>query len=423
MKHTPKALMTLALCMVLAVWLAACGSNGAAGPAGADGNSALTAYAGPDRYVKTGTDAALDGSGSTGGTLAYRWSITARPEGSSAALSDAAIANPTFTADLSGSYVVELIVNNGAVDSAPDAVRIRAMALPGTGQVKCYDAAGTETGCAGTGQDGEHSINPMSFTDNGDGTVTDNVTGLMWNSGDDGVTFNWYEATGTADATFNIGGATDVCGNLTLAGHSDWRLPNKTELMGIANYGTYDPAIDTAYFPGVYASFYWSSTTYASLPSSAWYAHFYDSQANVFEKFNNFNVRCVRGSSYPSSSFTENANGTVTDNVTGLIWQKEDYNTTRTWQQALDYCKGLELAGQTDWRLPDIKELSSIADDTASNPSINTNYFPNTISSNYWSSTTRASNPIYEAWNVIFNFGYVGGLNKSPFKYLVRCVR
>ena len=72
-----------------------------------------------------------------------------------------------------------------------------AFKLPDTGQTKCYDTGGTEIPCAGTGQDGAYSINPMSYTDNGNGTVTDNNTGLIWQKQDDGIRYNWYQASGT----------------------------------------------------------------------------------------------------------------------------------------------------------------------------------------------------------------------------------
>jgi hypothetical protein len=74
----------------------------------------------------------------------------------------------------------------------------------------------------------------MSFTDNLDGTVTDNNTGLMWQQQDDGASYNWYQASGTYDATYDPS-SQNVCGALGLANYPDWRLPTKEELVSIVN--------------------------------------------------------------------------------------------------------------------------------------------------------------------------------------------
>jgi K319L-like, PKD domain/PKD domain len=90
-------------------------------------NSPPVAHAGPDQTVFVAETVALDGSGSTdvdGDSLAYLWSFTSRPPGSHAVLSDAGAVMPHFVADVSGRYVVQLIVNDGIVDSAPDTVGI-----------------------------------------------------------------------------------------------------------------------------------------------------------------------------------------------------------------------------------------------------------------------------------------------------------
>jgi len=122
-----------------------------------------------------------------------------------------------------------------------------------------------------------------------------------------------------------------------------------------------------------------------------------------------------------AGSFTDNGNGTVSDSNTGLMWQKEDDNTIRTWESAITYCEGLSLGSYTDWRLPNIKELKSIVDNTKYDPAINTTYFPNTNSSYYWSSTTVAGYSSV-AWGVSFDGGSVDGDDKSN-GYYVRCVR
>jgi|GEM_PF-699443 len=99
-----------------------------------------------------------------------------------------------------------------------------------------------------------------NFIDNNDGTVTDTSTGLMW------------QQNGSTQKTW--GDALAYCESLTLAGHSDWRLPNRNELQTIVDYSRYNPAIDTAFFPDTAAYYYWSSTTYTDLPVNAWYVHF-----------------------------------------------------------------------------------------------------------------------------------------------------
>ena len=122
-----------------------------------------------------------------------------------------------------------------------------------------------------------------------------------------------------------------------------------------------------------------------------------------------------------AGDFTDNGDGTVTDNITGLMWQQEDDDVTRNWERAITYCEGLTLAGHSYWRLPNVKELKSIVDVAVSNPAIDGTYFPNTNSSNYWSSTTVADITGY-AWYVVFNYGYIQRHNKTD-GYYVRCVR
>jgi hypothetical protein len=343
-----------------------------------------------------------------------------------------------------------------------------AYTLPDTGQTKCYQAVSpyAEIDCAGTGQDGEYSINPMSYTNNGNGTVTDNNTGLMWQKCSVGqnndlscsgtaAIYNWYQATGTADSTYNPSGGTNVCGALNTSnfgGHSDWRLPTEQELQTIVDYSIPNPGptINAAYFPNTGADYYWSSTALTVLADAcdppdaacgAWPVNFKDGAvlsfwAPNYFKSSSYYVRCVRGGQ-TIQSFTDNSNGTVTDNETGLIWQKcsagQNNNATcsgsatnYTWNNALGYCNNLSLAGQTDWRLPNIKELASLTDPSRCNPAINTDLFPNTIADNYVSSTTYAGIPDY-AWPVdvavgivYYNVSFDG---KNNFTNYVRCVR
>ena len=251
------------------------------------------------------------------------------------------------------------------------------------------------------GEDSEYIINPPSFTvtDGGD-TVTDNNTGLIWQrKGDDGCngqkTCKWEEAK-------------THCNSLSLAGKTGWRLPDSWELLSIVNYGKISPAIDPTYFPDTASAEYWSSTTSSS--KTIWKVNFNQGTTNGFKQGSataeSKNVRCVWGSQLPVTDLLDNKDGTVTDRSTGLIWQQKDDGTKRSWQKALAYCENLELPAQNsqkDWRLPNIKELSTIIDRSSNNPAINTTFFPlKNQQDQRWSSTVKELSQT-GAWYVKFN--------------------
>jgi len=119
------------------------------------------------------------------------------------------------------------------------------------------------------------------------------------------------------------------------------------------------------------------------------------------------------------ADFSRSSSGVVTDSVTGLEWQDDVESQMMDWQNAIDYCEALPLDG-ANWRLPNIRELSSIVDDTKYNPTISS-VFVNTISNGYWSSTTDA-NYTDNAWVVYFSSAYQSNSGKSDY-YYVRCVR
>lgn len=310
-----------------------------------------------------------------------------------------------------------------------------AFALPDTGQTTCYDANGNVIACAGTGQDGAHSVNPMSYTDNRDGTVTDNNTGLIWQKQDDGNIYNWYQAFGTYDANYNPN-TTSACGSLNLGGHSDWRLPSTKELVSIVDYSIpYPGPMINPIFANTQQSIYWSSDTAVAnhFPYVAWGVFFEDGYIGNVYKSNVYDygrygiyVRCVRGGQMPEANLKDNGDGTVSDNSTGLIWQQGEPGSM-TWDVALTYCKGLSLGGKSDWRLPNIKELESLTEYTIY-PSIDKTAFPNAVLSNYWSSTTDASYPV-SAWSVdnrgdVMSYDeYTDYLINKNDNYYVRCVR
>ena len=285
-----------------------------------------------------------------------------------------------------------------------------AQGLPDTGQTKCYDNA-TEIPCPPPGsdfygQDAEY-VKARSYTDLGNGIVRDNVTGL-----------EWQQATAPGEKTWQ--NALAYCEALGLAGYTDWRLPTIQELSSLVDGSRTNPAIDPIFSAVGHA--HWSSTTVASYTDDAWRLNFL--YGNVYDnnKTDDAYVRAVRGKPLPANNFINNADGTITDTATGLMWQQATAPGMYIWQQALDYCANLELGPYSDWRLPDRNELQSLVDYSRYQPSINTTYFPDT-KSYYWSSTTYASNAGY-AWFVHFYYGD-GEVNysyKSDYTY-VRAVR
>jgi hypothetical protein len=123
--------------------------------------------------------------------------------------------------------------------------------------------------------------NLESYTDNGDGTVTDNVTGLMWQQAVPATQYIWADAVA-------------YCPTLTLAGHSDWRLPSVIELMSIVDYGQSNPSINPTYFPSTPVGSFWSSSPFDGEPANAWLVGFSDGSTNYIDVSCAYIVRCVR---------------------------------------------------------------------------------------------------------------------------------
>jgi hypothetical protein len=176
-----------------------------------------------------------------------------------------------------------------------------------TGQTTCLDGTGQPISCAGSGQDGELQKGIDRFyVDNGNGTITDTRTGLMWEKlSDDGTVHDkdweylWTEALATKIAQLN---------QARFAGYDDWRLPNVNELLTLVNYGVGVPAISSAFDTGCTAGcnvftcsctrrYYWSSTSSAAEPHRAWVVNFFGSTYVATKGGAFHNVRAVRGGS------------------------------------------------------------------------------------------------------------------------------
>lgn len=136
------------------------------------------------------------------------------------------------------------------------------------------------------------------FTEHGDGTVTHDKTGLMWQSCSQGQNWSAGSCAGTATgyswqqalqlpATLNVSGG--------YGGYSDWRLPNVKELRSIVELSCYSPAINLALFPGTLSGGYWSASPYANSSHNAWYVGFNDGYDYIGNRSYAERVRLVRG--------------------------------------------------------------------------------------------------------------------------------
>lgn len=284
------------------------------------------------------------------------------------------------------------------------------------------------------------------FIDNADGTVRHRVTGLTWMRCSVGETWSGGSCTGTA-SYYNFEEARMLTSNF--ANHSDWRLPTPWELVTIVDYDILEPAVNHALFPSTPGTYYWSGLPYAGATiavcvtwpcGTGWKVDFFSGVTSTSPKSETNRVRLVRNgrtlgtSTTPSSDFTQNGDGTITDSKTNLTWMRCPLG--QTWgNNDGDYCSGTPTtytqsqaaaitatyAGISDWRLPNVQELQSIVE-YASSPAINYSLFPSVPNTKFWSSTSYAGNSNEYGWNVDFNTGDVATSLKSNL-YHVRLVR
>jgi len=289
------------------------------------------------------------------------------------------------------------------------------------------------------GQDASYSTNQCSYTDNGDGTITDNVTGLMWQQ-NPGTKMTWSQAVENLE-TFS------------LAGYADWRLPSIKELYSIVQFsgntkltGDGEPYLDTDYFVFSYGdtsngersidSQMATSTIYDSATmggnSTVFGFNFADGRIKGYPTKMEFYVYYVRGNtSYGQNRFVDNDDGTISDLATGLMWMTYDsayYSAGESgdagmdWEESLQWCESLDFAGYSDWKLPDAKELQSIVDytrspDTTNSAAIDELFYASQITNvfgvadygYYWTSTTHLDGRDYGANAVYMAFGRGNG--------------
>ncbi len=252
--------------------------------------------------------------------------------------------------------------------------------IPDTGVTTYYDEnsriSAPSQGRAFFGQDAHFRISEPSYANNGDGTITDRVTGLMWEQSM-GAKMTMQEAVKKANRS-------------RLGGHSDWRIPTVTELYSLIQFtgrngrNAHTPFIDTGYFQQPFGNASrgerpidaqtWSATEYGGRTMnndhSYFGVNFIDGRIKAYPTIdprsrgaNRLYFRMVRGNpNYGDSDLVNAGNGTILDRATGLMWAKDDSHESLDWQAALEYCNDMQLSGHSDWRLPNAKELQSIVD-------------------------------------------------------------
>jgi len=305
--------------------------------------------------------------------------------------------------------------------------KVNSYKIVDTGQSKCFgnksEISAPRKGRPFYGQDAQHKGTQPSYTNNGDGTVVDNATGLMWQRA--------FKILSYQEAMMSVK-------SFKLGGYTDWRVPNIKEAYSLILFSGKDvsskdmtskpkggrPFIDVQHFDFEYGSNgsrvidtqILSSTIYKGQTMGGMDTVFGVNVADGRIKGypiqemrggnKKYTVRFVRGNQdYGKNNYVDNNDGTISDLATNLMWTKADSKNGMNWEKALAWVaqKNRENhLGHNDWRLPNAKELQSIVDYSRSpqqtnSPAINRIFMVTTIkdegdNSNYpfyWSSTTH----------------------------------
>jgi hypothetical protein len=345
-----------------------------------------------------------------------------------------------------------------------------------TGQTKCYGTGngGASWSCPKLGeklygQDANYPLNRPKYRDNGNGTVTDLVSGLMWEKGFKANQI-WRNAPTEARRA-------------STGGHTDWRVPSIKELYSLMNFdgatgsmrsmtktpSDAKPYMDTKVFDFEYPTDhgakaqnanrfidaqYITSTAYAgtTMGGNATFfgVNFADGRIKGYpqtpmRRGGGYYLRLVRGNpAYGKNELIDVGNGVVRDQATGLEWTLYDsgHSTFRNavrrskkkngeldWAESMAFCEGLNYAGLTDWRLPNAKTLQGILDynrspQRTSSAAINPIFHTTQITDErgqpnfpgYWTSTTHLDGRYPGTDAIVVYFGEALGAFKIGSK-------
>lgn len=346
-----------------------------------------------------------------------------------------------------------LIILNGTVAASP---------IVDTAQSTCYNSTGDVISCpmagqAWYGQDAQQPGQAPRYGAIVEGTVTDQVTGLVWQHSPD---LN-QDGTINAQDKRTLTQALSYCEALNLGGFTDWRLPDITQLYSLIEFSGTDPSgysgtstsglkpfLDTSRFAFGYGDTaageriidaqYASSTRYVATTAgdggnTLFGVNFADGRIKGYGLQNpsgqekTFYVRCVRGATdYGHNQFLDHGDGTISDQASGLMWARDDSGAGLDWAAALDWVahqNAAQYLGHDDWRLPNAKELQSLVDysrspattqSAAIDPRFNTSAIVNEAGQPdfpaYWTSTTHANTmQVPGAYAVYLAFGRAMG--------------
>lgn len=341
---------------------------------------------------------------------------------------------------------------------APLSPQASTIQLPKTGMTTCYDAAGTAITCTGTRQDGELQLGvawpAQRFNNHGDGTVTDNLTGLTWTR--DARTPGPSQCNPGGNKTWSSALSHVACLNsYVYLGSATWRMPNINEIRSLVDVTRSYPSLTSGHpFTNVNvmassSNHFWSSTTLSGSPGYAFDIYMENGTLDYTNKDDALPVWPVRDGSTPGTvqlartgqttcydpaslqttactgtgqdgellkgavwhnpRFTNNGT-TMTDNLTGLMWPSSDtissapaactFYMKLTWDDTFSKIacfNSQNYLGYNDWRLPNFNEMSSLFNREESSPAswlTSSQGFQSFFADGYWTSTTHVNDPL-----------------------------
>lgn len=280
-----------------------------------------------------------------------------------------------------------------------------------TDQLRCYDAAGHELGCADSKQDAEYPklvlLDASRFHSKGE-TVLDVATGAVWakNANPADFPLSWEEAQAFAA---NMAASKAY-------GLGNWQLPSRRLLFSLLSHQNINPALPSgAPFSGVVSSYYWTADSCSRFPHQAWHIHLGGARAARANKADGAMLWPVCPPEAAQAALGPRfalMGETVEDKASGLIWTRDAGLSPNplSWEEALGWIKDLNshgYCGARDWRMPNVRELESLTDTRRDSPALPADHPFVDVREAYWTSTTSVYESRY-AWVLYLQDGMVG---------------